>query len=495
MSSGRKRGSDGRQAMELFCEWTDCHKVFNDLVLYLQHLREVHTSCDTNSDKDNQNNDINADEDHEEETNREFSCRWIGCEENHFDNYSQFCLHVSYHGFHQKLMSNGLSIMKTLGESISCQMDSSARNVLPELPHVFVCGWKECFTDFVDSESFYRHVDTHAVEEVAIPSLSREELKRTKFAKCLWISCESAFTSRTHLKEHLRSHTQEKLMACPSCGAMFCNRSKFVDHLYRQSSDNGITKSDSLTIHVSKSGDQSMTTLTIQMPSTEDSVGVSSQTTSSSILIQNVNAENELMLIDLGDPSALSTVTAINSMAAQKCNDQKKCYSCSQCSKQFMTRSLLSEHFRTHVTKYKCPECQMTTNSPSALKHHITYKHNNERPFCCQFCDIRLKSKSDLRRHIDTHNEEPPYKCSLCNFQSRSVHTFYRHNKETHLAIKCQYVCNVCHKEFSRGNNLTRHLTTIHKYSLPDGCSRFQYHKQDDGSYRLNDKSIANNTK
>ncbi|CAG2177221.1 unnamed protein product [Oppiella nova] len=483
--------------MELFCEWSDCHKVFTDLTIYLQHLREIHANCD-------QNKDLLTDED----SDQSFSCQWIGCEENNFENYNQFCLHISYHGFHQKLMSNGLSIMKTLavtimsesiasyssGESIACLMDSSARNVLPELPNVFVCGWKECFTDFVDTESFYRHVDTHAIEEVAIPSLSKEELKRTKFAKCLWISCESAFTSRSHLREHLRSHTQEKMMACPSCGAMFCNKSKFIDHLYRQSTDNGSNKSDSLTIHVSKSEDQSMTTLTIQMAQTDDSIGGNNGTTSS-ILIQNLNSENELMLIDLADPSALSTVTAMNSMSAQKCNSAQKSYSCSECCRQFPTQSLLSEHFRTHVTKYKCSECQMTTNSPSALKHHITYRHSNERPFCCQFCDIKFKSRSDLRRHIDTHNEEPPFKCSLCNFQSRCVHTFSKHHKETHLAIKCEYVCNVCQKAFSRGNNLTRHLISIHKYALPDGSSRFQYTKQEDGSYRLANKSIAQNTK
>ncbi|XP_054165449.1 histone H4 transcription factor-like [Oppia nitens] len=455
--------------LELFCEWSDCHKVFNDLTIYLQHLHQNHSKEDqTNCD------------------NQSLSCQWIGCEENHFDNYSQFCLHVSYHGFHQKLMSYGLQIMKTLGESISCQMDSSARNSLPELPNMFVCGWDQCFTEFIDSESFYRHVDTHAVDDVQIPSLSKDELKRTKYAKCLWINCDSAVKSRSHLREHLRTHTQEKLIACPSCGAMYCNKTKFVDHLYRQTDNNGNNKNDSLTLHVSKvTDDQSMTTLTIQVPQTEESstVGINSQTTSS-LLIQNLNSENELMLIDLADPSALQSVTTINTIVTNKSEDKSK-YICPQCDRIFGTQSLLREHFRCHNNKYKCNVCQMTTSSPSALKHHMTYRHNNERPFSCQFCDSRFKSRSDLRRHIDTHNEEPPFKCSICNFESRCVHTYSKHHKETHLAFKCQYVCNECDKSFSRGNNLTRHLITIHKYVLPVGCSRFQYCKQEDGSYRL----------
>ena len=86
---------------ELSCEWTDCNQVFYDLTLYLQHIHKSHI------------NEYNPGFD--DETDRSYSCQWIGCEENRFDNYSQFCLHVSYHGFHQKLMSNGLAIMKTLG--------------------------------------------------------------------------------------------------------------------------------------------------------------------------------------------------------------------------------------------------------------------------------------------------------------------------------------------------------------------------------------------
>lgn len=370
-------------------------------------------------------------------------------------------------------------------------MDCSSRNVLPELPNVFVCGWEECFTDFLDTESFYRHVDRHAIEDVAIPSISKEELKRTKFAKCLWIGCNSAFTSRSHLREHLRTHTQEKLTACPSCGAMFCNKTKFIDHLFRQTSDNVNNKSDSFTLHVSKGEDNSMATLTIQMPQTEDSpqMGLNGGTTSS-IIIQNLNSENELMLIDLTANSSLSSV-AINSTAGQKSSERNKQFGCDHCSRHFATQSLLSEHSRSHIDKFKCSECQMTTSSPSALKHHMSYRHSTHRPFSCQFCDLKFKSKSDLRRHIDTHSSEPPYRCSLCGFQSRCVHTIYKHNKEHHLDQKTHYECQECKKKFSRGNNLTRHLITIHKYVLPVGCSRFQYEKQGDGIYRLSNKSIA----
>ena len=107
MSNKRKEISkDRKNVLELFCEWTDCNQVFNDLTLFLQHINKCHI---------NEDNCLNPNPGDNETITSSYSCQWIGCEESSFENYSQFCLHVSYHGFHQKLMSNGLSIMKTLG--------------------------------------------------------------------------------------------------------------------------------------------------------------------------------------------------------------------------------------------------------------------------------------------------------------------------------------------------------------------------------------------
>ena len=52
--------------------------------------------------------------------------------------------------------------------------------------------------------------------------------------KCLWKDCTAEAKTVSKLKEHLRVHSQEKLIACPVCGALFANRTKFVDHCKRQ---------------------------------------------------------------------------------------------------------------------------------------------------------------------------------------------------------------------------------------------------------------------
>ena len=48
------------------------------------------------------------------------------------------------------------------------------------------------------------------------------------------IGCNHSVKSAHTLKQHLRSHTQEKLAACPTCGSLFSNNTKFVDHLTTQ---------------------------------------------------------------------------------------------------------------------------------------------------------------------------------------------------------------------------------------------------------------------
>lgn len=51
---------------------------------------------------------------------------------------------------------------------------------------------------------------------------------------CFCLDCDCTFKGRCKLREHLRSHTQEKVVACPTCGGMFANNTKFFDHIRRQ---------------------------------------------------------------------------------------------------------------------------------------------------------------------------------------------------------------------------------------------------------------------
>lgn len=40
--------------------------------------------------------------------------------------------------------------------------------------------------------------------------------------------------SQYKLSDHMRSHTKERVIACPTCGSTFATKTKFCDHRRRQ---------------------------------------------------------------------------------------------------------------------------------------------------------------------------------------------------------------------------------------------------------------------
>lgn len=115
---------------------------------------------------------------------------------------------------------------------------------------------------FNNPEWFYRHVDNHieSAEPQSLPQQQqalfcqwagttgsflnvRETLSpwtRVTFP-VLFTGCDAFFKIRYRLREHMRSHTQERLVACPTCGSMFSSNTKLFDHLHRQAEPVGET--------------------------------------------------------------------------------------------------------------------------------------------------------------------------------------------------------------------------------------------------------------
>ncbi|OPJ66375.1 hypothetical protein AV530_016455 [Patagioenas fasciata monilis] len=88
---------------------------------------------------------------------------------------------------------------------------------------ILLCEWKECSFVGKCMEEFCNRIAEHLEEYLQHP---------LETADCLGV-----FKGKHKLWEHLRTPTQERVVACPTCGEMFSNNTKFFDHAKKQVSE------------------------------------------------------------------------------------------------------------------------------------------------------------------------------------------------------------------------------------------------------------------
>uniref|UniRef100_H3BEV4 Histone H4 transcription factor n=1 Tax=Latimeria chalumnae TaxID=7897 RepID=H3BEV4_LATCH len=372
-----------KDTLVLRCEWGSCDCTAGKMEDFCSHVSEhlkVHLQ--------------EVEEEAEPPALEEYPCLWMDCGFCSLESSLDLVRHVYFHCYHTKLKQWGEQALRNQPDLGQCLLDLQSRNIIPEIQENFFCLWEACESSFDNPEWFYRHVEMHG-----LCSDHSASSKDNQLFTCLWKDCGSIFKGKFKLREHLRSHTQEKVVACPTCGGMFASNTKYFDHVRRQ--------------------------------------------------------------------------TAID---------------CEWCGRGTRWNSLLTEVFPNAVNHYKCPFCDMTCPSPSALRNHIKFRHSDEKPFKCEYCEYSCKNLIDLRKHLDTHSKDPAYRCEFesCDFTARSLLSMKNHYKKVHEGIlEPRYKCHVCEKCFTRGNNLTLHLRKKHQFKWPSGHPRFRYKEHEDGYMRL----------
>jgi len=230
----------------LRCEWTGCPMkgrlfsdegiVFecNELVTHMkEHLLQIRDDIQKMLIEDERLVDGQSEDDEPV-----FKCLWEDCDfapVRKFDStsdskpidlqFEELTRHVFFHVFHSKIKYMGYVVSKR-NKLDTCQFNPDSRNLIPDLPDRIRCEWDNCDTAFDNPLMYYTHVAKHI-----------DELPETPPLKCKWSDCNKMIKQRGHVKEHMRMHTQEKCIGCPQCGGMFCNKTKFSDHIARQQSE------------------------------------------------------------------------------------------------------------------------------------------------------------------------------------------------------------------------------------------------------------------
>ncbi|CAF90591.1 unnamed protein product, partial [Tetraodon nigroviridis] len=456
------------------CEWSSCtfkgHSM-EELSDHMSlHLKDYLGDNDTLEDLD------------------EYACLWKGCEFLSMGSPAELEVHAYFHNYHGKLKFVGSQLLGSRPDLPSCNQELHSNNLVPEGSERFACLWEHCDVRVVfflcgsslSSCGCKQHhplcsssprvrltipsgstVMWTITSRVPSSSLSRSSnrlssasgaVRRCRpvfkhlppffihFLQCFHArvtGCDAFFKIRYRLREHMRSHTQERLVACPTCGSMFASNTKFFDHLHRQADPveslvcehcgKAFSREKLLRDHVRQHGE-----IKPRLPPI--------------FLLCFIPA---LLLPGL----CRDTLLDVHLMSGRLC-------------------------YFSPVNQVKCPFCDMTCTTLAALKIHIRFRHCDERPFPCDFCDKRFKNQPDLQKHTEVHNEGTLYHCTVegCQYSCQTFSTMSYHFKRAHqVGGAPKYKCHICDKVFSWCYTLTLHLRKKHELKWPSGHSRFRF--------------------
>ena len=124
------------------------------------------------------------------------------------------------------------------------------------------------------------------------------------------------------------------------------------------------------------------------------------------------------------------------------------------CSKAFLTRSLLKIHQNSvhfDIRPYQCKECSKEFRRRGAMNVHIANQHRQKN---CPKCGEIFAQKINLITHIKSHEDPSVLWCNLCERKFRCKTTLQKHL----LSHKRGgYRCEECEEVFTRQSYLTEH--------------------------------------
>lgn len=424
---------------KLLCEWDKCDYVSNNMDDYMTHI-DKHL--------DEHLNNKNAKEERNRQSLSKFykinyrlkvliviafldlDCKWRECDMDNskFDSISTYERHVRYHAFHTKLKYIGKIVLDNFNETASkskdklnknlvainlnfiqeCSLDKQSRNLIPELPYKFECSWHRCEYNTDNPELFYRHIKEH-INEVkenakcaANKSKTRKKTGIDKPSKvtnenskmnCLWNDCKQVISNANRLAEHMRHHSQEKLVACYVCGSLFASFTKYIDHCSRS---NATTSAGA--------------------------------TTAKPIKFQCSHCSKKFLT---------------NNLLKEHLRKHINKYKCSQCDMTCTTKNDLDKHVtykHSDEKPFKCEYCEYKCKAQNDLNKHVQAKHMDTYEYQCNDCNdyvtksLSLMKKHMMKYHLNQSKMAYLYKCHICeekiytNGSTLSTHLKQIHN-------------------------------------------------------------------
>nr|XP_033800968.1 zinc finger protein 646-like [Geotrypetes seraphini] len=230
--------------------------------------------------------------------------------------------------------------------------------------------------------------------------------------------CQKTFSNLLALKNHLRTHSEEKRFKCTDCNEGFRISRQLASHRWIAHGD-------------------AEHNCTLQNEEEEDiSNGYDSPDPAPPLLMENgsllSNLENyiaesmvpadfsQLDFKDYGESKHFDTtfilrkddtVMSIEQLPTST-SDEERRFKCLQCGKAYKHAGSLANHRQSHTMGiYQCAVCFKEFSNLMAHKNHCRI-HSDHKPYKCTHCDICFRLPTELRNHQKLHTEEKPYICS-----------------------------------------------------------------------------------
>ena len=153
-------------------------------------------------------------------------------------------------------------------------------------------------------------------------------------------------------------------------------------------------------------------------------------------------------------------------------NGNNICFKCKLCNKVYKGKNSkysLEDHIKTihEKIKHKCKLCCQEYSNKSALRRHVSVRHEGKRAYKCDNCNKQFGYHHSLKNHFETTHNDLKLECSMCNSIFTSTKSLSFHIGKYHDSIGLEYEktvfeCDICEKRFMLSYRLRIHFQSAH---------------------------------